>query len=35
VRLAADLSRLDRVVVVKYLDGEELHQLEELYEKHK
>lgn len=35
VRLAADLSRLDRVVVVKYLDGEELHQLEELYEKHR
>lgn len=35
VRLAADLSRLDKVLVVKYLDGEELHQLEELYEKHK
>ena len=35
VRLAADLSRLDKVLVVKYLDGEEHHQLEELYEKHK
>lgn len=34
IRLAADLSKLDRVLVVKYLDGEELHQLEELYQNH-
>lgn len=31
VRLAADLSKLDRVLLVKYLDGEELHDLHSKY----
>ena len=31
VRLAADLSELDRVLLVKYLDGEELHELNSKY----
>ncbi|MBO7197995.1 MAG: rod shape-determining protein MreC [Tidjanibacter sp.] len=31
VRLAADLSRLDRVLLVKYMDGEELRELESKY----
>lgn len=31
VRLAADLSRLDRVLLVKYMDGEELNELQGKY----
>ena len=31
VRLAADLSKLDRVLLVKYLDGEELEELHRMY----